>query len=249
MQHSTDLRILRVMCSGRVDMAHVLRAFSNGMDGVFIGACHLNECNYVTHGNFAAMNMVLLFKKIMEHIGLNPDRLRMQFMSSAEANVFVESSNSFIKTIKELGPLGENEGWNDKELRSKLAQISKLVPYIKIATKEKLHRRINQDEYEGYFTKDEIAKLFGEAPSYYIQPDKCQACMICARRCPVEAIISAKQEVHVIYQDKCIKCGTCIEVCPTKFSAITKFIGHPPPSPLPEGKRAIVKKSKEKETV
>jgi ferredoxin len=228
-------------------MAHVLRAFSNGVDGVFIGACHLNECNYITHGNFIAMNMVLLFKKIMEYIGLNPDRLRMQFMSSSEANVLVESTNSFIQTIKELGPLGKNEGVDVKELRLKLAQIEKLVPYLKIATKEKLKKRLSQEEYENYFTKDEIAKLLDEIPSYYIQPDKCQACMICARRCPVEAIVGAKQEVHVIDQDKCIKCGTCIEVCPTRFSAITKFVGQPVPPPPPEGKRAVVRKSKKME--
>lgn len=228
-------------------MAHVLRAFSNGMDGVFIGACHLNECNYITHGNFVAMNMVLLVKKIMEHIGLNPVRLRMQFMSGAEANVFVESTDSFIKTIKQLGPIGKNEGLDDGELKLQLAQIAKLLPYIKIATKEKLNKRLRHDEYEGYFTRDEIAKLFAETPSYYIEPDKCQACMICARRCPVEAITGAKQEVHVIEQDKCIKCGTCIEVCPTKFSAITKFVGNPVPPPPPEGKRAIVRKGKERE--
>jgi ferredoxin len=191
--------------------------------------------------------MVLLFKKIMEHIGLNPERLTMRFMSGAEANVFVESTTSFIKTIKELGPLGKKEGLDDKQLRSKLAQITKLVPYIKIATNEKLKKRLNHDEYEGYFTKDEITKLFVEIPSYYIQPDKCQACMVCARRCPVEAIIGVKQEIHVIDQEKCIKCGTCIEVCPTRFSAITKIIGHPVPPPLPEGKRAVVKKSMEKE--
>jgi len=185
----------------------------------------------------------------MENIGLNPDRLTMQFMSGAEANVFVESTGRFIKTIKELGPLGENEGLDDEELRSELARVSKLLPYIKIAAKEKLQKRLNPDQYEGYFTKDEIAKLLGETPSYYIQPDKCRACMICARRCPVEAIISAKQEVHVIDQDKCIKCGTCIEVCPTRFSAITKIVGQPAPPPPPEGKRAIVKKSKEKEAV
>lgn len=241
------MRILRVMCSGRVDMAHVLRAFSNGMDGVFIGACHLNECNYVTHGNFLAMNMVLLSKKIMEHIGLDPDRLRMQFMSGAEANVFVESTNSFIKTIKALGPLGKTEGLDDTQLKAKLAQIAKLVPYIKIAKNEKLKKRLSHDDYEGYFTKEEIDQLFAEIPSYYIQPDKCQACMTCARRCPVGAIVSAKQEVHVIDQKKCIKCGTCIEVCPTKFSAITKLVGQPVPPPLPEGKRAIVRKSREKE--
>jgi len=217
------------------------------MDGVFIGACHLNECNYITHGNFFAMNMVLLFKKIMEHIGLDPDRLRMQFMSGAEANVFVESTNSFIKKINELGPLGKREGLDDKDLKSKLAQIAKLVPYIKLFKNEKLKKRLHQNEYEGYFTQDEITKLFDEIPSYYIQPDKCQACMTCARRCPVGAIVGAKQQVHLIDQEKCIKCGTCIEVCPTKFSAITKIIGQPVPAPLPEGKRAIVRMSTKQE--
>jgi F420-non-reducing hydrogenase iron-sulfur subunit len=53
------------MCTGRVDMEFVLRAFSNGTDGVFIGGCHLNECNYITHGNYDALHMVLLCKKIM----------------------------------------------------------------------------------------------------------------------------------------------------------------------------------------
>ena len=78
------------MCSGRVDLAFVLRAFSNGADGVFIGACHLNECNYTTHGNYQALSMVNIFRKIMKHIGLNPERLRIEFMSGSEANLFVE---------------------------------------------------------------------------------------------------------------------------------------------------------------
>jgi F420-non-reducing hydrogenase iron-sulfur subunit len=78
------MRLIRVMCSGRVDMAFVLRALSNGMDGVFIGGCRLNECNYVTHGNYHALNMVLLLKRIMERIGLNPERLSIEFMSGAE---------------------------------------------------------------------------------------------------------------------------------------------------------------------
>ena len=76
------------MCSGRVDLAFVLRAFSNGADGVFIGGCHLNECNYVTHGNYHALSMVRICKKIMKHIGLNPERLRIEFMSGSEANPF-----------------------------------------------------------------------------------------------------------------------------------------------------------------
>jgi F420-non-reducing hydrogenase iron-sulfur subunit len=236
------------MCSGRVDMTHVLRAFSNGIDGVFIGACHLNECNYITHGNYHTLNMVLLFKKILEYIGLSPDRLRIQFMSGAEANVFVESTNDFIKKIKELGPIAKGEGIDKDKLKAKLAEVTKLVPYIKVAMREKLATRIlNHDEYDKAFTKEEIDKLFKEVPSYYIDPEKCQACMACARRCPAEAIISAKQEVHIVEQDKCIKCGTCFEVCPPKFHAISKIVGKPVPPPLPEGKRAVVKKSKEKE--
>ena len=239
------------MCSGRVDMAFVLRAFSKGIDGVFIGACHLNECNYITHGNYHTLNMVLLFKRIMEHIGLNPERLRIQFMSGAEANVFVESTNDFVKTVKKLGPLGIAEGLDKDTLNSKLAEVTKLIPYIKVAMREKLATRLeSHEEYEKYdhfFTKEEIDKLFAEIISYYIDPEKCQACTTCARRCPAEAIISAKGQIHIVDQEKCIKCGTCFEVCPPKFRAVTKIVGAPVPPPLPEDQRAVVRKGKEKE--
>jgi F420-non-reducing hydrogenase iron-sulfur subunit len=238
------------MCSGRVDLAHVLRAFSNGIDGVFIGGCHLNECNYITHGNYHTLNMVLLFKKIMEYVGLNPERLRIQFMSGAESNVFVESVNSFVKKVKEIGPLGkgEGEGIDGDALKAKLAEITKLVPYIKVVKNEKLGTRLeNPEEYDSFFTKDEIATLFRDVVAYYIDPAKCQACMTCARRCPVDAIISAKNQVHIIDQDKCIKCGTCFEACPPRFGAITKLVGESAPPPLPEDKRTIVRKTKEKD--
>jgi Fe-S-cluster-containing hydrogenase component 2 len=228
-------------------MAFVLRAFSNGIDGVFIGGCHLNECNYITHGNYHALNMVLLCKKIMEHMGLNPERLRIQFMSGAEATLFVESVNDFVKTVKEIGPLGKGEGIDKDELKSRLRETTKLVPYIKVVKNEKLGTRLlNPEEYDKFFTKDEIDKLFSEVISYYIDPGKCQACMTCARRCPVEAIISAKNQVHVIDQEKCIKCGTCFEACPPRFGAVTKISGAPVPPPLPEDQRTIVRKGKEK---
>ena len=235
------------MCSGRVDPVFILKAFSNGVDGVFIGGCRLNECNYVTHGNYHTLNMVLLFRKIMEHIGLNPERLRIEFMSGAEANLFVEAVNGFVKKVKQLGPLGEGEGIDSHQLRSKLSEITKLIPYIKVVNQEKLASRLeNPDEYDGLFTKEEIDRLFSEVVSYYIDPEKCQACMTCARRCPAEAIISAKNQIHVIDQDKCIKCGTCFEVCPPKFGAVARISGEPVPPPLPEGQRTIVRKSKEK---
>ena len=238
------------MCSGRVDPEFVLRAFSNGMDGVFIGGCRLNECNYITHGNYHALNMVLLFKRIMEHVGLNPERLRIEFMSSAEGIVFAEVMSDFGKKVRELGPLGNGEGLNEYELKAKLAEVAKLIPYIKVMENAKLGKHLlNPAEYDQFFTREEIDKLFSEAPSYYIDPEKCQACMICARRCPAEAIISAKGQIHIVKQEECIKCGTCFEVCPPKFGAVTKIVGAPVPPPLPEDRRSIVRKSKEKETV
>jgi coenzyme F420-reducing hydrogenase delta subunit/Fe-S-cluster-containing hydrogenase component 2 len=235
------------MCSGRVDLEFVLRAFSNGMDGVFIGGCRLNECNYITHGNYHALNMVLLCRKIMEHIGLNPERLRIEFMTSGEGILFAEVMSEFSNKVNKLGPLGKAEGIDQNELKSKLAEITKLVPYIKLVKNEKLASRlVNPEEYGKLFTKDEIDKLFSEVISYYIDPDKCQACMICAKRCPVEAIVGGKNLIHVIDQEKCIKCGTCFEVCPPKFGAVTKISGEPVPPPIPEEKRTIVRKSKSK---
>jgi coenzyme F420-reducing hydrogenase delta subunit len=99
------------MCSGRVDLNFVFKAFSNKVDGVYIGGCRLEECNYITHGNYQALTMTLLAKRLMEHIGLNPDRLRIEFMSGAEANRFVETVNDFTKRIREIGPLGKAEGY------------------------------------------------------------------------------------------------------------------------------------------
>jgi coenzyme F420-reducing hydrogenase delta subunit/Fe-S-cluster-containing hydrogenase component 2 len=235
------------MCSGRVDPAFVLRAFSKGVDGVFIGGCRLNECNYTTHGNYDTLNMVLLFKRIMEHIGLNPERLKIGFMSGAEANVFVEAVNGFVQQVKEMGPLGKAEGIDQDTVKSKLEMVTKLVPYIKRVNQDKLASRLNSpEEYDGLFTRDEIEKLFREMVSYYIDPEKCQACMICARRCPEEAIIGAKNQVHIVDQEKCIKCETCFDVCPPRFGAVRKISGVPVPPPLPEEKRTIGRKSKEK---
>jgi len=247
LQYSTDIRLVRVMCSGRVDLEFVLRAFSNGMDGVFIGGCRLNECNYITQGNYDALNMVLLSRKIMEHIGLNPERLSVEFMSSGEGMLFTEVVDEFTKKVKELGPLGKAEEIDQDELKSKLEEVRKLIPYIKIEKREKLESRLeNKEEWDGFFTRDEIDMLLGDVVSYHIDPAKCQACMICRRRCPVEAISGGKNQIHIIDQEACIKCGTCFDVCPPRFGAVNKISGEPVPPPIPEEERMIVRKSKVK---
>jgi coenzyme F420-reducing hydrogenase delta subunit/Fe-S-cluster-containing hydrogenase component 2 len=234
------------MCSGRVDLEFVLRSFSKGMDGVFIGGCRLNECNYITHGNYHALTMVLLCKRIMEHIGLDPQRLKVEFMSSGEGMLFAEAMSDFGKQIEALGPLGQAEGLDNEELKAKLDEVRKLVPYIKMAKRDKLDTRLEDPgQYEDFFSREEIDELLGEVVSYHIDPDKCQACMMCLRRCPAEAIVGGKNQIHVIDQDKCIKCGTCFEACPPRFDAVEKISGEPVPPPIPEADRTLVRKGKE----
>jgi coenzyme F420-reducing hydrogenase delta subunit/ferredoxin len=242
------MRLIRVMCTGRVDLAFVLRAFANGTDGVFIGGCRLNECNYITHGNFHALNMVLLCRRIMEHIGLNPERLRIEFMSAAEGILFTEVVNDFGKKVKALGPLGVGEGLDRAELAVRLQRIAKLVPYLKLANREKLGARLErEEERQGLFTREEVERQFREVVSYHIDPEKCQACGICLRKCPVAAIEGGKNLIHVIDQEKCIKCGTCFEACPPRFGAVCKISGGPVPPPIPEERRTIARKSKSTE--
>tara|TARA_B100002003_G_scaffold41190_1_gene36694 strand:+ start:1378 stop:2034 length:657 start_codon:yes stop_codon:yes gene_type:complete len=157
------MRLIRVMCSGRVDLEFILRAFSNGTDGVFIGGCRLNECNYITHGNYGALSNVLIFKKIMEHIGLNPDRLRIEFMSSGDGLLLADITNDFCKQVEEIGPLGKTEGIDRKILKFKLEAVSKLIPYVKLVEREKLRVPFQSEEaYNNFFASDKVNRLFNE---------------------------------------------------------------------------------------
>ena len=151
------------MCTGRVDLSFVLRAFSKRADGVFIIGCRLNECNYVTHGNFHALSMVHLCKKIMEHIGLNPARLMIEFMSGGEGILFAEVMNDIGKKVNELGPLGKAEGIDEKALRAKLEAVTQLVPYIRLVERERLRIPFkSEEEFDAFFASDEFNRLFNE---------------------------------------------------------------------------------------
>ena len=151
------------MCSGRIDLEFILRSFSNGQDGVFIGGCLLNECNYTTQGNYDALSNTHICKKIMEQIGLNPERLRIKFMSSADGNLLAEVTNDFTQKIKELGPLGKSEGIDKNELKFKLEAVRKLVPYMKLVERERLRAPVKSEEaYNEFFQSSEVNRLFSE---------------------------------------------------------------------------------------
>lgn len=154
---------MRVMCTGRIDPSFVLRAFSKGADGVFVGACHLNECNYTTHGNFYALRMVNILKAAMKLIGLDAERLRMEFISGSEGTRFAEVMNEFSRTIHELGPIGEGEGLGPEALQPRLSAASKIVPYLKLLERERLRVQFgSREEYDAFFGGDEFGRLFRE---------------------------------------------------------------------------------------
>jgi NADH-quinone oxidoreductase subunit F len=103
--------------------------------------------------------------------------------------------------------------------------------------------RYFRPEYDAHINEKRCpAGVCKDLIAFYIEPDKCQACLICARNCPVDAINGGKNLIHVIDQSKCIKCGTCFDVCPPRFGAIKKISGEPVPALIPEQDRVIQRK-------
>ena len=100
--------------------------------------------------------------------------------------------------------------------------------------------RYFRNEYEAHIREKRCPALVCKAlTNYYIVPEKCRACLICMRDCPVQAITGGKNQIHVIDQAKCTKCGTCLEVCPRRFGAVTRLSGVPVPAPLPPEKLVL----------
>jgi F420-non-reducing hydrogenase iron-sulfur subunit len=151
------------MCTGRVDLAFILRAFSRGADGVFIGGCWPGECHYITEGNYGALAMRYIGRKVLELIGINPERLRLEWVSASEGIRFAEVMNNFSKTVKELGPLGTADGEKRDGLKAGLEAVNNLVPYIKLVERERMRIPVkSEEEYSKFFTSDEFDRLFRE---------------------------------------------------------------------------------------
>jgi F420-non-reducing hydrogenase iron-sulfur subunit len=103
-QYPPNIRVIRVMCSGRVHPAHILEAFRNGADGVLVAGCHPpNDCHYIS-GNLKAKRRVAMLKKLMEQMGMDPERLRLEWVSAAEGEKFARVVTEFTNTLREKGP-------------------------------------------------------------------------------------------------------------------------------------------------
>jgi len=104
LQYPHNIRIIRVMCSGRIDPAFVLEAFKDGADGVLVAGCHLpSDCHYLS-GNFKAQRRMFLLKKVLEQFGIEPQRLRLEWVSASEGDHFAWVIREMVEEIRRLGP-------------------------------------------------------------------------------------------------------------------------------------------------
>jgi F420-non-reducing hydrogenase iron-sulfur subunit len=103
-QYPPNIRIIRVMCSGRIDPAFVFEAFKDGADGVLVAGCHLpSDCHYIS-GNFKAFRRINLLKRVLKEFGMEPERLRLEWISASEGDKFAAVVRSMVEDIKKLGP-------------------------------------------------------------------------------------------------------------------------------------------------
>jgi F420-non-reducing hydrogenase iron-sulfur subunit len=103
-QYPPNVRIVRVMCSGRVHPAFILEAFRSGADGVLVAGCHLpSDCHYIS-GNFKAHRRIMMLKKLLPQFGIEPERLRIEWVSASEGDKFATVIKDMTVEIKKLGP-------------------------------------------------------------------------------------------------------------------------------------------------
>ena len=137
-----------------------------------------------------------------------------------------------IETLEELSEVA---------IEASLCALGKSAPNPFLSTV-----RYFRDEYEAHIRENRCPALScKEMISYFIEPEKCKACLICLKKCPSEAIDGGKKKIHLIHQEKCTKCGVCLDVCPSRFDAVKKISGEPAPPPIPEEQRMIAGKGEE----
>jgi coenzyme F420-reducing hydrogenase delta subunit len=103
MEYPPNVIPIQVMCSGSVSPLYVFSAFNKGADGVLVSGCHPGDCHYIK-GNMYARRRIALVKKLLEHIGLEPERFQMSWVSAAEGTKYTQVIKDFVKTLKPLGP-------------------------------------------------------------------------------------------------------------------------------------------------
>ncbi len=117
-KYAPNVRIIRVMCSGRIDPTFVMNAFSLGADGVMLAGCHPGECHYVDQ-NYKAMRRYTMLKQTLTQMGVEPERLQLVWASAAEGQQLAEAVDELVERVRSVGPLNWSANWEENGERSK----------------------------------------------------------------------------------------------------------------------------------
>ena len=109
LEYSPNVRIVKLMCTGRVDTIHLLKAFEDGADGVMVLGCHIGDCHYI-NANHRTVKRIPLLQNLLGYVGIDPERLVLDWVSSAEAPKFAQVTTDFVEKIRQLGPIAEEMG-------------------------------------------------------------------------------------------------------------------------------------------
>ncbi len=104
MKYAPNIRLIRLMCSGRLDPTFVMKALTNGADGVLITGCHPGDCHYIEQ-NYKALRRFHLLRRVLAQMGIEPERLKLLWASAAEGALFAAEVNKFVEEVRALGPL------------------------------------------------------------------------------------------------------------------------------------------------
>ncbi len=116
-KYAPNVRIIRVMCSGRIDPTFVLNAFALGADGVMLAGCHPGECHYVDQ-NYKAMRRHAMLQQLLKQFGIEPERLKLVWASAAEGQQLADAVNKLVADIRKLGPLNWRDNWKENGERT-----------------------------------------------------------------------------------------------------------------------------------
>ena len=131
LKYPANIRVIRLMCSGRVDPQFVLDAFAKGADGVLIGGCHPGDCHYV-EGNYKALRRFRLLKRMLEDMGIESDRLRLEWISASEGDKVRSVVTDMVQKVRALGPLSlpdRFEEW-DQEMLPIEGEMEEVISHV-----------------------------------------------------------------------------------------------------------------------
>ena len=120
-KHRADVRIVRVPCSGRVDVSFIMKAFERGADGVIVGGCHPGDCHYIT-GNYTTRRRMFVLRELLGFVGIEPERLQVTWCSASEGSKWAEVVEETCDIVDKLGPLMKTKGLA-RNLRTEAKEI------------------------------------------------------------------------------------------------------------------------------